>query len=696
MQLSARAIKMLKILLERDDYITVLSFAQLADISRRTVFRELKGLEAVLKEYDLQVETRKGKGIALMGFEENKDSLRLYLKAHSHGFLDRKERQQLLTLELLKSKELQKLFYYADKLKVSEATISNDLDCIEPWFQKHSLIIQRTPGVGIELIGEEEAYRKAIGDILYESLQESYTGGNEETLLDEIFFQTREHSILHLLNQTILKRVLSVFRENRKELLLFRYAQSSYVGLIIHLTVAIDRILKQEEISGNEDIMKLVIQDPCYERAKQMAKLLEQEFSIHIPQAEVAFIAMHLKGAKLRTVQDMDDSVSEQGKDRMQILTLIYKMIDVFDPAGEYHLKKDEEFIQGLYAHLRPTLVRLQHHLPIHNPLLSQLQELYAATFEKTKKTSDVFEQTLGYGLPDAEIGFIAMHFGAAIERQKFAVTSSRIVKVGVICSSGIGTSSLLSARIKSIFKSKVEVQSLSVSELPSQEPHLDLLVSTFAIEVYHKPFLIVNPLLGKQDIDSLEHLIASVPITKKQLTERSVSSFTRQLQDLHVMTSAMLQITKNFCVAELEPTWSKQDIMEFIGYRIGNSSKSGSKIYHDILEREAIGETLYLPYHFYLLHAQTEGVEEVHFQVYRPRGGTFQVEEMAGIHFLVVMLVPRKAERIVREVMSAVSRGIMEQDDYRNALEYEDETEIKNHLEQVLVQFLEEYLYES
>lgn len=47
MQLSARAIKMLKILLERDDYITVLSFAQLADISRRTVFRELKGLEAV-------------------------------------------------------------------------------------------------------------------------------------------------------------------------------------------------------------------------------------------------------------------------------------------------------------------------------------------------------------------------------------------------------------------------------------------------------------------------------------------------------------------------------------------------------------------------------------------------------------------------------------------------------------------------
>lgn len=38
-----------------------------------------------------------------------------------------------LTLEILKEKELRKLFYYSSRFQVSEATISADLEAIEGW-----------------------------------------------------------------------------------------------------------------------------------------------------------------------------------------------------------------------------------------------------------------------------------------------------------------------------------------------------------------------------------------------------------------------------------------------------------------------------------------------------------------------------------------------------------------------------------
>jgi transcriptional antiterminator len=61
-------------------------------------------------------------------------SLLLQISANQ-GMLDKDERQQVLLAELLKNKGLQKLITYAHQFQVSEATISNDINSLEPLTQ---------------------------------------------------------------------------------------------------------------------------------------------------------------------------------------------------------------------------------------------------------------------------------------------------------------------------------------------------------------------------------------------------------------------------------------------------------------------------------------------------------------------------------------------------------------------------------
>ena len=152
--------------------------------------------------------SKAGMGIRMEGSCEDKEALRQELNTEQIQYLNKEERQHLLIFELLRSDEVQKLLHYGALFQVSEATISNDLDCIEPWFQQHDLSLIRKPGVGVGVQGEEAVLRKAMTQLLQEHLQnkESYESVNfldSQTLLTEIFLH-QDAGILNMLNQDIL------------------------------------------------------------------------------------------------------------------------------------------------------------------------------------------------------------------------------------------------------------------------------------------------------------------------------------------------------------------------------------------------------------------------------------------------------------------------------------------------------------
>ena len=114
-------------------------------------------------------------------------------------------------------------------------------------------------------------------------------------------------------------------------------------------------------------------------------------------------------------------------------------MIDAYDPNIAYLLKQDDGFIRGLLAHMEPTLIRLKNGMNITNPLLDQIKQDYAVIYQNCQRIAVILQNYVGCEIPDAEIGFLAIHFGAAIVRMENQQEQKRKVWIGVVCASGIG-----------------------------------------------------------------------------------------------------------------------------------------------------------------------------------------------------------------------------------------------------------------
>lgn len=674
---SSRLKKLLELCLQRDEYVKVDVLAQELHISTRTVFREIKDVDQDLKEYGLRLDSKPGKGLKILGDPLQKEALLEELQVQGIQYLNKEERQNLLIFELLRNEACEKLIHYANLFQVSEATISNDLDTIEPWLSSHELILNRKPGYGIEVVGKETALRLAMTQLLNQKLmdKEAFEQINyldSQTLLQEIFL-TNGDGIMKLLNQDILTRILDVFTTYQHELMLDRYAQISYIGLIIHLVIAVDRIIKKEQINDHQQVIDMVKEDPSFAQAKQMAEYLECEFDIDIPEVESAFIALHIKGAKMTKI-----SYDEKQEDGTSVQTLIEAMLDSYDDSIALYLKQDEELYHGLLTHLGPTLTRLQNHLPIYNPLLKQIKVEYADLFHQTKQACVCIEHLIGCDVSEDEVGFVTMHVGAAVERAKHGVVKKRVVSIGVVCASGIGVSALLSARIQKAFPAAVHIEVLSMDDiLQNLAERCEFLVSTFAIEVESKEVLLVTPLLNEADIANIELALRKAREHTPIQQEVRSQSYWEQLKQIQQMTTHACSMLEGIRTYELDANSDVSDMISYVAQQVTSTPEEQDIVIEDLKRREQLGSIMMKEERFALLHAKSQGVTNSVIALLYPKKETlFHLEE--EIAFVVVLLTPKTKDRIPQELLSVFSRSIMEQPSFYEAILQRNITDVK------------------
>lgn len=368
MNATPRMRQILNVLLKEQSAISVKYLSEQIGVSKRTVQRELEYIEGILKGYDLCFWSKTGVGIRLDGSEEEKQRLREEIsQGDSYDTGNREERRKRLILEILREKELRKLFYYSDRFGVSETTVSTDLETVEGWLMQYGLRVVRKPGSGISVQGSEEDYRRAIRAFINENidtrvLREAYDITDP---VQEQYASLQKSEIGQILNNDILKRVIDCI-SGMNHSSVMTLTESSYTGLVIHIAIAINRILKNEMIDTKEAWDERIPKDEDFHLAKEIVKELEEEFEIRIPEVEIFYICLHIKGAKHEKITWNGEQVlTARGRELQQ---MINEMIDAFDPRQAYLLKQDDEFIQGLLAHLQPTLIRLTNGMQIQNP----------------------------------------------------------------------------------------------------------------------------------------------------------------------------------------------------------------------------------------------------------------------------------------------------------------------------------------
>ena len=103
--------------------------------------------------------------------------------------------------------------------------------------------------------------------------------------------------------------------------------------------------------------------------------------------------------------------------------------------------------------------------------------------------------------IPDEEIGFITIHIGAALERNK--MVNSSMYKAVVVCGTGVGTAKLLSSRIVSKFSNIKILDTIASRQIKefSKDKEMDLIISTVPTDFINIPKIMVNPLLLEEDV---------------------------------------------------------------------------------------------------------------------------------------------------------------------------------------------------
>ncbi|WP_312094831.1 BglG family transcription antiterminator [Niallia sp.] len=498
MIISARERIILQILLENiDEELTIKGIAEHVNVSERTIHRDLKNVEDIVEGYHLKLNKKAGVGVKIIGNPNDIYQLRVSILKQDYMEYTPDERILVALCTLLDHQEPIKLFTLAKELGVTTATVSHDLDKLEPTIEKYNLQLMRKRGYGIELVGTEEDKRKAIRSLISDrfdvpeflKMVKENIQKKSSNKVDSI-----SERLLGLVQKEKLLRIENII-EDINEQLPYSLADSSYVGLVVHIALAMERIQRGENITFKEDYLSELSQTKEFEFARQIVVRLERTFDILIPEEEVGYITMHLRGAKVR----YDNKVGIKDEN-VEVAMLVRTLIANVEKLLHTTLAADDSLFQGLLAHLQPTLYRLDQKMSISNPLLDNIKEDYAELFEVVKEAA---RQTLvDRDVPEEEIGYLVLHFGSALNDKKI----TKNIKLLIICSSGIGTSKMLAAKIINQIPSLSEVKTASVFELKNISiDDYDAILSTIPLEDISRDYLVVNPILNDKDLEEVK-----------------------------------------------------------------------------------------------------------------------------------------------------------------------------------------------
>lgn len=725
MDFTPRSQQILQLLLESGRPVGKQEIADRIGVSKRTVQREFGYLEGDVAVYGLTLETSKGRGVELTGPEEGFARLRKDLAANGRETDpgSREERRKRLLFELLRDRTPRKLYYYSQMLGVSEATIGADMDALCPWLERNHLSILRRQGYGVVLEGEEKEYREAMRLFIAENIHygerialegektaeaEHRSAGDEKTegtaavltnssispvvsAISDTLLQSAGTGVYSLLNSDTLQRVDRVLRELREPRIQL-LADNAYAGLVIHISISIERLHQGAAMEEPENLMQNLEGMEEYPLCERILAAMEREFGIEIPRGELLYIMLHLRGAKMAySVNGIKEQERQLGN--RELLDLVDRMTEAFNPDLAQEMRSDDEFIRGLLVHLQPVLVRLRNHLSIYNPIMEEIRSEYPEEFAQAKRAAAVLEKQTGFSVSDEEIGFLMMHFGAAQDRARKRRVVTRKVVIGVVCASGFGVARLMLAKLRESLGSQAILHSYGKSEInQTVVTSTDFFVSTMNLEQFPVDYVQVSPLIPPADLDKIEYKIKDYSHIPRSFSEGDIS---RQLDEANFLMQQIKGIIQRYRRFETGANVTFKELLRFLAMQVTESLHAAVIVVDAVTEREEMNSQIFPELGIALLHCRTAAVQEPVFVSCTPRGGgSFAQPYMKEIRAAVLMLMPVDDRRDLHaELLGSISSAFVINPRFTELIKSGSEAAIRSELARELKCFFFDYM---
>ncbi|HBH3121969.1 TPA: PRD domain-containing protein, partial [Clostridioides difficile] len=509
-----------------------------------------------------------------------------------------------------------------------------------------------------------KSFREAYVNLIYDSFNEKeildmVRNISENIQTDKAIEILSENRLLNLMDRCIIRKVEATLTKKLSDLDV-NLADSAYIGLVVHISLALQRIKNGENITMDKEFLKELSITEEFKLAKEIVKGMETDFNMDIPVDEVGYITMHIRGAKQRS----SSNHKALNLDDIEIMEITNKMIDLAEDEFKISLKNDERLFKDLANHLGPSINRLNMGLEIRNPLLDEIKNKYSYAYDGVEKISRIIKDKLNINsIPESEIGYIAMHFASAIEKNLMMNTNINIV---VACPTGIGTSRFLSTKIENKFPNLNILETISAINIDEEylkEKDVDLIVSTVELNTSLN-YICVGPFMSLDDEQIIKEKIKS--IAQNKLINLNTKNDTKNKNKVYEQITESMNIGKDILQFLEEIRFEKfesKDLSELIE----DSSKIFAKSSEDIMSiKESLKERLKIsiPYieesKILLLHCMSERIDIMKLSIIKLEN-RIVLDSNEEIDNVVFMLLPKNSPSYQRQIMSEISGSLID-----------------------------------
>ncbi|MCM0650134.1 BglG family transcription antiterminator [Clostridium swellfunianum] len=512
--MNERCNQILLSIINNEDYITISQLSSMFNVSQRTIRYDLDTIDEFLRDNNCELLVRKQKlGVGFVKDINKKNKIVKIIGNQELSFyaLGKEERINIMISQILQSRDFIKIDSLVEKTQTSRATISNDIKYIKKWFKEKNIKLTAVPKKGFIVEGKEYFIRKALLEVITNSIDiDTYERNPQKSQ------NTRFNFSLYKEVEEFFKEInldlIKTFLENAEKELEIVLTDEAFTNLFINIAYSIKRIKEGKSIveTKNHDS---IIETKEFKVIKRLSKKIEDEYKIKINNEEIKFIAIELLGSSLT---NCNQRISENW---VEINLIVKDFIEAISLQEEIDLLNDKQLFLGIVNHLRPAIYRMKNNIILVNPILEEIKNKYAKIFLELKKCVYLLEEALGCKFNESELGYLTIHFAAALERNKTIKSSKK--NVVIVCSEGIGTSQMIVSTIVKRFKVNiVEVTTKRYLHKVIAENKVDLIISTIQLNTKIKT-IIVNPIISSDDIKLLKEAIEEI-----EEEDREIKSF--------------------------------------------------------------------------------------------------------------------------------------------------------------------------